>query len=229
VAHPVSAGQTNPDSTLRGGVQVLCPSAGVGGPLYNVNPVAINLLQLKLQGGGYLIPSSGAPDTAANLGYLTTTVSDPVRFKDHMGLGNFDWIINNKHTLAGRFEYEADPMKAPIAVLNATLVTQALLGSPVSTVKADHQAVLRLTSTISNNLVNEARISYQRFVTTGNPLTPFRNSQVGIADMGPSVDLLSILVRTKYPGYMGSTRFAPALKLGAFKSTTARPGIPSAR
>ena len=168
--------------------------------------MAINLLQLKLANGNYLIPSSGSS------GYSLQTVSQPVIFKDHMVLANVDWVINNKNTLAGRFEYEADPMNAPIAVLNATLVTQALLGGPVYTVKADDQMVLRLTTLLSSNLVNEARISYQRFVTTGNALTPFTNSKEGITDLEPGVDQLSILVVTNLftnGGYGGYANYMP--------------------
>ena len=41
-------------------VQVLCPASNPGGgPLYNINSVAISLLQLKLPNGQYLVPSSG--------------------------------------------------------------------------------------------------------------------------------------------------------------------------
>ena len=203
--HPVATGAPNPFVTSQGGIQVLCaPSAG--SPLANINPVAINLLQLKLSNGGYLIPGSG---TAT---FDPTTVSSPVIFKDHMGLGNFDWTINSKHTLSGRFEYESDPMSAPIAVLNATLVTQALLGSPVQTTKTDDQAVLRLTSVLSSSFVNEARISYQRFVTVGNALTPFTNSQVGIRNIGASIDQLSVLSVTGLftnGGYTSYANFLP--------------------
>ena len=194
------------DTTAQGGVQVQCPGSAGANSLFNMNPIAINLLQLKLANGNYLLPSSGSST------YDPKTVTQPVIFRDHMALANFDWVINNKNTLAGRYEYESDPMNAPIAVLNATVVNPSLLGSPMYTVKVDHQAVLKLTTILSSNLVNEARISYQRFVTTGNALTPFTNSKVGIADLESDIDQLSVLAVTNLfttGGYTSYSNYMP--------------------
>jgi len=38
-------------TSIAGGISILCPSSGIGGPLYNINPVAISILQLKLPNG----------------------------------------------------------------------------------------------------------------------------------------------------------------------------------
>ena len=159
-------------------------------PLFNINPVAISMLQLAgPNGGGYLIPSSGTSGNAFQ------AFSVPVIFKDHQFLGNFDYVINAKNTLSGRFEWEDDPLLAPIAVNNATTVSNTLPGSPIYSLKANDQAILKLTTILTSNLVNEARISYQRFVSTDHVRSPYTNSSVGIKDLG-SLDTLSPLTVT---------------------------------
>jgi hypothetical protein len=149
--------------------------------LYNINPVAILLLQGQLANGGYMIPSVGPGNGASTF----ATFSDPATFKDHQGLGNFDYVLNSKNTLSGRYVYEIDPLNGNFAVLNATLPGNSLPGNPITTTKIDHGAILKLTSIVTPNFVNEARISYQRYVTNDTEGSPFRNSQFGIADLSP--------------------------------------------
>jgi len=33
--------------------------------------------------------------------------------KDHNGMGSFDYLISDKHTLVGVYQYEQDPLQAP--------------------------------------------------------------------------------------------------------------------
>jgi len=107
-------------------------------------------------------------------------------------MGNWDYVLNSKHTLSGRYYFEADPTTGPFASNGASITASSNLpGSPVLAQKTNQAAVLRLTSIVSNNFVNEARVSYQRIITTANELTPFTNSQVGITDITAGVDYLS--------------------------------------
>jgi Carboxypeptidase regulatory-like domain/TonB-dependent Receptor Plug Domain len=169
----VSAGR----AVTANSVQVLCPANGAGAPLYNINPVAISLLQLKLPNGNYLVPS---PSTGK---FTQTIVTDPAKFKDHNGMGNFDYVYNAKHTVSGRYAYEQDPINGPFPALNVTQITNAVPGHPVLVNKFNHAALLRLTSILTPNLVNEARISYQRNNTIARVSSPFTNSGVGITSL----------------------------------------------
>jgi hypothetical protein len=165
-------------------VQVQCPGSNTD-PLFNINPIAVSLLQLKLGNGNYLVPGSGTAD------YVTKTLSDPVSFQDHQGLGNWDYVINSKHTLSGRYIYETDPLNANFPALNALEPGNALPGNSFTTAKTNHEALLKLTSILSNNLINEARISFQRYLTVGTAGNLYKNSQVGVADLTPGTDNLS--------------------------------------
>jgi hypothetical protein len=153
----------------------------------NINSVAINILQLQLPGGGYLIPGSGSTTGQ----YLPASFSDPATYKDHQGMGNWDYVLNNKNTLSGRYYYEADPTTSPFAAPGtSTTASKILPGAATLAKKINHAAVLRLTTILSNNLVNEARFSYQRVNGIGSELTPFTNSQVGITNISPAFNYL---------------------------------------
>jgi hypothetical protein len=162
-------------------------------PLFNINTVSINILQLKSANGQYLIPSSNAPLNNGAAGYVPASFSDPAIFTDHNGLGNFDWVVNSKNTVSGRYQYERDPLQAPFPVLNANLAGNFLPGSPVTTIKWNHAVILKVTSIVTNNFVNEFHAAYQRDNVIDSIGTPFKNSQVGIQDLQAGTDYLSFI------------------------------------
>ena len=169
---PVAAGST---------VAVLCAPT-VAAPLANINPVAINILQLKYANGNYAVPSvnngAGGFDS----------IQAPAIFNDYQGLGNFDYLIDSKNTLSGRYDYERDPLTG-LAVVNATVPGTVLPGIPVDTTKYDTSALLRLTSIVTPNFVNQATVSYQRYVTINSENSPFTDTQVGITPLCTAANL----------------------------------------
>jgi Carboxypeptidase regulatory-like domain len=192
--HP---GDNRYTTNVNTSVQVQCGAGGAGtNGLYNINPVAINILQLKVANGNYLIPSPGTLNPARANTFLPWTFSDPASFHDHNFMGNWDYVINSRHTLTGRYLYEADPIKAPFAVQNSSQVQSFLPGQPVETSHQDHAATLRLTSVLTNSLVNQAYVAYQRFNSVAPITTPFTNSQVGIADLNAGEDYMSFFSLT---------------------------------
>lgn len=193
--NPNPGGATSPrnanDASSIGGIQVQCPTGTVTDPLFNLNPVAISILQLKNADGTYLVPSSGLSGNAVNGGYALQNYSIPALFKDHNGMGNFDYLINSKNTLAGRYQYERDPTYGPFPVQNALQQGNFVPGNPIQTIKWNHSAILTLTTVVSNNVVNEVHVAYQRYPIQNDILTPFTNSQVGVTDLRPGTDFLS--------------------------------------
>ena len=79
--------------TCNGGTQVACNGS-------NINPVAINILQLKNPEWQLLHSQLRAPGQ-----YTNATFSIPARFAEHQAIGNFDYVINSKNTLSGRWFY----------------------------------------------------------------------------------------------------------------------------
>ncbi len=175
VLTPGSVGIQNPAACQGAGN---CDAAG----LFNINPIAINLLQLK-SNGSYYIPSSGVTPGPGVSGYVPTNFVFPATFKDHQGIGNVDYVINNKNTFSGRYLFETDPTNGEFGVQNALEPLNVLPGVPISLTKTDQDAQAKLTSILSNNLVNELSIGYERDVTSNTRGGSFTNSGVGIQDL----------------------------------------------
>jgi hypothetical protein len=156
-----------------GGPNVACDGS-------NISPVMLNILNIKLPNGSYYYPGSGTS------GYRTLSFSDPAIYNEDQLVANFDYVINSKHTLAGRYFYTNNPQTLTLG--------GELPGAPSLLGFSNHDAVLKLTSLVTNTIVNEARISYQRNLSTGNAAAPpgSDNSILGITPMTPGV--------TKPPG-----------------------------
>jgi Carboxypeptidase regulatory-like domain len=151
-----------------GGPNVACDGS-------NISPVALNILNLKLPNGNYYFPSSGTS------GYGAVSFSDPAIYNEDQVVANFDYLISSKHTLAGRYFFTNDPQDLTLG--------GELPGAPNLLGFSNTDAALKLTSLITNSFVNEARISFQRNLSTGNAPAPpgATNAGLGITPMTPGV------------------------------------------
>ena len=183
--------------SFTGSMQVACDGS-------NVSPVALAMLRLKLPNGSYYIPSA---TSAAPVNY-----SIPAIYKEHQGMGNWDYLINTKNTLSGRYFYSSDPTVAPFPG-GLGFPGPDVPGNPVSWTFTGHNANLKLTSTLSDTVVNEARISYQRFGVLNSNDIPFTATQVGMtpvqADLNklPNIWFLPIATDSKTHMDLGSHPF----------------------
>jgi hypothetical protein len=114
----------------------------------NLNQVALNILNLKLPNGQYYFPSSGA-STLSNVAF-----SIPALYNADQMVINGDYLINSKNTLAMRYFYTRDPQTVP---LNGNLP-----GVPSTDYYSNTDASIKLTTIVTNSLVNELRGSMQR-------------------------------------------------------------------
>jgi outer membrane receptor protein involved in Fe transport len=153
----------------------------------NINPVALKLLQLQNADGSYFIPGSS---TGLNQSVFE---SGAAKYTEHQAIGNFDYVINDKNTLSGRWTYSDAITNAPIGCnITATTFTTCLPEGSGATVQIPTQYVTgKLTTSLTSNLVNEARVSLQRSVGKPQNTTPFTDAQVGMAPLEPSVPYLN--------------------------------------
>ncbi len=159
---------------FMGSQQVACDGS-------NINPVAMNILRLKLPNGQYYIPS---PTTSGPVSY-----SIPAIYKEHQGMGNWDYVVNSKNTLSGRYFYSSDPTVAPFPG-GLGFPSPNVPGNPVSWTFAGHNASLKLTSTLTDTVVNEARMSYQRYGVLNSNDIPFTGTEVGLTTVQPELNKL---------------------------------------
>jgi hypothetical protein len=178
---PGGSATTGTGKTANGGTQVACNGS-------NINPVAINLLELKNANGTYFIPSSSSGNNQG------ATFSIPAIYSEHQAIGNFDYVVNAQNTLSGRWSYSGDNTNASMGCgATGTSVTQCLPGGPGTVQFISQYIVGKLTSTLTPNLVNEARISIQRINNNEQNLIPFTDTQVGIAPVIPSFNVLNTM------------------------------------
>src|SRR3984885_12081989 len=156
-----------------GGPNVACDGS-------NISPVMLNILNLKLPNGSYYFPGSGSS------GYASTSFSDPAIYNEDQEVANFDYLISPKNTLAGRYFFTNNPQDLTLG--------GELPGAPSLLGFSNTDAVLKLTTLVTNSIVNEARISFQRNLSTSNAAAPpgATNEALGITPMTPGV--------TKPPG-----------------------------
>jgi hypothetical protein len=146
----------------------------------NINIVALNLLNTKIPNGTFLIPT---PQTITNnQGF--SAYSLPGRFTEDQFLINGDYVISAKHRLAERYFYARAPQNVPFS--QCFFSTPCTPGSDQGAKFNNHVASLKLTSLLSNALVNEAMVDYSRnrgVLVSGSKIT---DESLGITPGDPT-------------------------------------------
>jgi hypothetical protein len=153
-------------SSLFGGMQVACNGS-------NISPVALAMLNAKNANGSYYMPGSDGA------GYQQTTFSIPAKYTGNQYIANGDYVINSKNSLAMRYLFSEDPQEVPFGIAS-------IPGTPSFSYYANTNSVLRLTTLVTNNFVNEAHATVQRNIANGHDETPqYTPQSVGITPIIP--------------------------------------------
>lgn len=145
----------------------------------SLDPVALNLLNAKGVYNGYLIPSGlGAP--VGQFGSLT--LADPLRFNDDQFNANGDHQFSDRHRISLRY------FRATGATVDALGGQGAgSLGSGLSSPGTNHLASISDTYTFTPNLINEARLGFNRNIGGNIPNEPVKLSDVGMTRFNSSL------------------------------------------
>ena len=119
---------------------------------------------------------------AATRGLGFSSFSVPDYFREDQFLVNVDYVINSKHTLSERFFNDRLPA---IKQFNTEATIGVVPGSPASVTYYDHNASLKLTSVITNNFVNEARVGFTSNVDKSFGLNIPNAASVGMVPVDP--------------------------------------------
>ena len=151
-------------SFVEGGAALACDGS-------NISPVALKILQLKNANGSYYIPGSNSAN------YETVNFSQPAIYNANQMVLNGDYLINGKNTLAMRYFYTRDPQLQTLGGF--------LPGTPINQYYSNTDAVLKLTTIVSNTFVNEIRGSFQRNVSIATDKMPpgGTNENLGITGL----------------------------------------------
>src|ERR1041384_1259272 len=149
-------------------------SAAFGVPAAAINPVMVSVLNAKLPNGEFLIPSS---PTASGL----TPISGLSRFRENQFNANFDWRLNDNHTISSKNFFASNPTfqaNYNFAGLGNGITQLPGTGGSLDII----QDLNSITDTyvFSPNVVNQARFGFSRLRVTSVPEEPFTASQFGI-------------------------------------------------
>ncbi|MBV9301063.1 MAG: carboxypeptidase regulatory-like domain-containing protein [Acidobacteriaceae bacterium] len=154
---------------------------------YNINPVALALLQMKLPNGSFLIPSAASPSGL-------TVLRSPCSFNEDQYLGDVDWIHSERSTFFARY-FIADSNQT-VSFPNASYNNGfgATPGSPSLQPERFQALAIGNTYTLTPQLVNEVRVGFHRTVDAAEQVNPFSFSSIG-ATVSPFYnDLPSIYI-----------------------------------
>ena len=151
--------------TFAGGTQVACNGS-------NINPVALKLLQLKLPDGSYLIPT---PQTilasGVNAGLGLSAFSLKSTYDENQSMANLSYALSKKHTLTGRLYYAtAHTDRAFGSSFLRAPETPPTPGFPVILVDTNLITSAQLSSVLTPNIANEARMTFT--VNRSDPTLP---------------------------------------------------------
>jgi hypothetical protein len=150
--------------TFAGGRQLDCNNQTTATTV-PINPVALRLLQLKQPDGSYYIPDPQTILTSgSNAGLGFSTYSLPSRYDENQFMLNLDYLVSHNNMLSARgyltrfAQYRS--FSSPSGYPGAPILPGA--GTPQELSGKDDVATVRLTSSLSQHMVNEARMSFTR-------------------------------------------------------------------
>ncbi len=156
----------------------------------NINQVAVSLLQApgpkgKFNNGFYMpsIPFSGqSPVCNWQTTNCAATISVPIIASEDQYLGNADWVVNSKNTFTEKYFFSRDPQSQSFVCLGIfdPSASQCLPGAPEDVTYTATNIVLKLTTILTPNLVNEVHTSFQRQTTVAAGGTYVSACSVGI-------------------------------------------------
>jgi len=190
--------------TQAGGVQVACDGS-------NINPIAVAILNAKLPGGQFAVPTpqatipNGGSDPSDQFPLGQSTYALPGHYREDQFTVDLDHALSLKNTLSGRFFYSRAPLTSPFSP-NAANVP----GWGTEQLSRNTMFVLADTHVVDSNLVNIARFGFMRYDGVSSVANPLKAETIG--EGTPT-------------GLVGPTSNLPGLTVGGF--TIGDAGTPS--
>ncbi|MGA8767948.1 MAG: carboxypeptidase-like regulatory domain-containing protein, partial [Candidatus Acidiferrales bacterium] len=115
----------------------------------------------------YYIPSPVTYPQFCDVATGLCNFNIPAIYTENQYVANGDWIINSKHTLSTKYFYTHNPYTTFLGQGGGNLP-----GTPEGVLFGNHAAVAKLTSLVTSNFVNEARVSFQQNVNAATVAVP---------------------------------------------------------
>ena len=139
------------------------------------NPVAVTILNQRLAGGSFLIPSAATPSGL-------TPISAISRYREHQFNANLDAKFSDAHTLSIKSFFARNPtfqQNFNFAALGNGPTQLPGSGADLVFIQGLHS--ITDTYVVSNSVVNQLRFGYARLRNTSFPDEPFTAAELGIS------------------------------------------------
>ena len=181
----------------------------------NINPVAVSLLNFKLPDGSFLIPTPQTVDPAkpfVQQGFSVFT--EPCHFSEDQFSANIDYLARPNSKISARFFLANDDVTVTFPG-NGLNPAGNIHGFPSPSESGFRVISLAHTYTFQNAWLNEARFGYVRTRTSTEATTPFKWSDVGVAEGEmshnnelPSLNILgSVSIASGFPRVITQNSF----------------------
>ena len=197
------------DRSAQGIINTIQSSYGKTITANQINPAAMGMLNAKLPGGGYLIPSAQItdPNTALGLGYDAIVQGPNVQSAVDQGIVNIDYVVNAKDRLSGKYFVQNDPTTNPFGAVGS------LLGFPQQLSAGSQVGSVNNTVILTPTLTWEQRAGFTRLRAFSQTSQAFSPSDFGINLLG-STRFPQIDIQSADNTLGGETQFGPAPSFG---------------
>jgi hypothetical protein len=156
--------------TSAGGTQIACDGS-------NINSVALKLLNFKLPGGQFAIPSPQIllGSNAGPIPVGESTYAPPSIYNEDQYTANIDHALTDKNEISERFFYSRAPTAEAFSP-NAANVP----GWGTNELDQNAMTVVADTHVVNSNMINVARAGYMRFDGISAVANPILGSDIGI-------------------------------------------------
>jgi hypothetical protein len=150
----------------------------------NINPISLQLLNAKLPNGTFVIPS---PQVILPSGSGFSYYSIGAPFHEEQVSFNLDYVLSQKNTFSGRYFYSYAPN------INEFTSSTQPPGAARKDINGDELISGKLTTLLSNNLVNEARFSSYYIRSTRFSLFPVTATDFDVIPASPTFPVLPVI------------------------------------
>jgi hypothetical protein len=197
------------DRSTQGIINAVQSSFGKTITASQISPAAMSILNAKLPGGQFLIPSAQITDaaTATALGYDVVTQGPNATSNVDQGIANFDYLISAKDRLSGKYYVQNNPTTNPFGAKGTSLgfPQQLLAGSQV--VSLDNSVIL------TPSLVWEQRAGFTRMHAYSQTTQAFTPADFGMNLLG-STSFPQIEMTTADPTIESGLQFGNSASFG---------------
>ena len=174
-----------------------------------ISPVSLALFNAKLPNGQYIIPSAQITNSAlaAQLGHDVVVQGPNAQETVNQGIGNIDYVINEKDRLSGKYFVQDDPTSNPFGAVGS------LLGFPQQLSAGSQVGTLNNTVILTPTLTWEQRAGFTRLRAYANSSQAITPQDIGINLLG-STTFPQITISNFDPFLRKELQFGPGPSFG---------------